>query len=84
MADSVDDAVGFGFLVIVDVGEPAMLANVGVPLRSNCCIAIVLPGLGDGIEPVTVLAIVVVVGVSCDDDADDMGANILLFNKGHP
>lgn len=67
-----DDVCGFfDFLVSVDDGDD--VDNVGVPVRSIFCMAIVLPIIFGDDVPLARAA-------SCVDG----DANILLFNKGHP
>lgn len=71
--DENDDCGFFGFFVNVDVGDVDN-DNVGVPIRSIFCIAIVLVFFGDDVKPVAV-----------DGESLTEGdANILLFIKGHP
>lgn len=71
-----DDCGFFGFLVNVDVGDVDN-DNVGVPIRSIFCIAIVLVFFGDDVKPVAV-------DVADGESITEGDANILLFIKGHP
>lgn len=74
--DDDDDCGSFGFLVSVDAGD-VVNDIVGVPIRSNFCIAIGLIVFGDDVKPTAV-------GVVDGESVRDGDANILLFIKGHP